>query len=331
MFQSGLHVPAAAGTELPCLTGIYADIGDEQSLSQSLSTFSGHIRNIVPILSASHEQTLVLLDELGAGTDPAEGAALGEAILDELRQARSLVLVTTHLGNLKNYAFSHGEVENASMAFDTQTLEPTFQLLVGQPGGSHAFQIAKRHGMPLAVVGRAESLMSKNDRRADELVAKLLDSRLEAERRREASARLLVDSEQKLVDAELALTEARDSKARVESEAESEVDQLLRGFSEAARPHLNALKNVPRALLSNVEALEQLLKHRLRTKAFSERRREFLAGLKRYDQVWVPRFAQLCRIEKFNRADERLSVKVGEILMEIPFDDVSWVTPPGVK
>ncbi|HMS16118.1 MAG TPA: hypothetical protein PKA37_04700 [Planctomycetota bacterium] len=328
MFQSGLHVPASAGTELPCLQAIFADIGDEQSLSQNLSTFSGHIRNMVPILRSNNEGTLVLLDELGAGTDPAEGAALGEAILERLRAQRALVLVTTHLGSLKTFAFSHGDVENASMAFDQMTLQPTYQLLTGQPGSSHALEIARRHGIPEAVIVHARKLAMGSDRSAEELMDKLLESRLTSEAQKEASARLLVDSEEKLIEANRALDDAIQAKERVESEAESEVAALLAGFAESARPHLNALKNVPRALLAHVDAIEGLLKARLRTKAFSERRREFLAGLKRYDQVWVPKFSQACRIEKFNRSEERLSVKVGELLMEIGFDDISWVTPP---
>lgn len=328
MFQSGLHVPVGPGTELPCLRAVYADIGDEQNLSQSLSTFSGHIRNIVPILKECDRNSLVLLDELGAGTDPVEGAALGEAILERLRESGALCMVTTHLGNLKTYAFSRPDVENASMAFNPETLEPTYELLAGQPGASHALKIAGRYGMPADVLKRAEELCANTDRTAESLMEELMVSRIEAERHRDASRKLMLDSKARLDDAEAQLAEAEAQRERIESEAESEVSRIIDEFASRARPHLNALKNVPKALVPHVDALEEIAGRRLRTRAFSERRREFLAGLKRYDQVYVPKFSKVGRIERFNRGEERLSVKFGDILVEIGFDDVSWVTPP---
>ncbi len=328
MFQSGLHVPADRGTELPCLEGIHADIGDEQSLSQNLSTFSGHVENIVRILAAADRRSLVLLDELGAGTDPEEGAALGEAILQQLLELGARTVVTTHLGSLKGYAFSHPEVENACVAFDVETLTPTYELLVGQPGSSRALAIAERHGMPAEVIERAEELGRDADKRTEELMGALMTSRVEAERSRQRSADLVEESRDKLREAEHALGEAEASRGRIEDEAESEVARILGEFATSARPHLNALKNVPKALLEDVEALESLLGTRLHTKAFADRRREFLRDLKKHDEVYVPRFGQVCRIEKLQRREERLTVKVGAISMQIAFDDVSWVTPP---
>ncbi|MAG54886.1 MAG: endonuclease MutS2 [Planctomycetes bacterium] len=328
MFQSGLHVPAAAGIELPCLDGVFADIGDEQSLSQNLSTFSGHVANIVRILDAATPRSLVLLDELGAGTDPAEGAALGEAVLEQLFARGSRTVVTTHLGDLKTYAFSRSEVENASVAFDPQTLEPTYELIIGQPGASQALTIARRHGMPEDVVALARQLTEGQKGRADELMHELMKARVAAERSRQQSADLVQESREKLSQAADSLHEAEQSRDRIEQEAESEVTRILERFQSDARPHLNALKNVPKGLLEHVGELEALLLRRLHTTSFATRRREFLAGLKKHDEVYVPRYGQICRIEKVQRADERLTVRVGGISMQISFDDVSWVTPP---
>ncbi|MEE2713745.1 MAG: hypothetical protein VX913_13305 [Planctomycetota bacterium] len=328
MFQSGLHVPAAVGSELPCLAGVYADIGDEQSLSQNLSTFSGHVENIVRILGQAGEASLVLLDELGAGTDPDEGAALGEAILERLDELGARTVVTTHLGSLKAYAFSHRVAENACVAFDAKTLAPTYELVVGQPGASQALAICHRHGMPRDVVDKAHALMDNQEARAEELMAELMISRVAAEESRQKSADLVEESRGKLRAADAALGDAEASRDRIEQEAEAEVSRILDGFVKAARPHLNALKNVPKALQGALSELEALVGTRLHTKAFADRRREFLRHLKKYDEVYVPRFGQICRIEKLQRSEERLSVKVGGISMQIDFDDVSWVTPP---
>lgn len=160
--QTGFPVPASDGTALPVFTGVYADIGDDQSLDESLSTFSGHMRNIARILEKADENTLVLMDELGSGTDPQEGGAIAMAVLDELIKRDSFVLVTTHHGILKNYGYTHPSCTNASVEFDTTTLAPTYRILMGIPGESHALDIARRNGIPGAIMDAAQTYISNN-------------------------------------------------------------------------------------------------------------------------------------------------------------------------
>src|SRR3954470_15722865 len=157
MAQCGLHIPAFQGSQLPIFDDVLADIGDEQSLEQSLSTFSSHVRRVSEILTKATSQSLVLLDEMGAGTDPAEGAALGRAILDELDSIGCRSIVTTHIGDLKTYAFSNPRAENAAVEFDLETLRPRYRLHIGDIGQSNALQIARRLNLPEHLVARAEA------------------------------------------------------------------------------------------------------------------------------------------------------------------------------
>ncbi len=328
MFQCGLHVPVAEGSELPIVADVFADIGDEQSLQQSLSTFSGHVRQIARVLERAGPNTVVLLDELGAGTDPVEGAALGRAILERLLVAGARTIVTTHLGVLKGFAFSHADVENAAMEFDPETFQPTYRLIVGRPGNSNALLIARKYGIPEDVAKSAEVAVLGQRDSSHELIEGLTRSREAVENARRSSEDLVADARRKLAEAENRLREAHAEKGRLEVEADASLRRVFNEFSDAARSHLNALKNVPRALVPEVEALEKLFRQRGELPTLGDRRREFLAAIKKDDQVFVPKFNQICRVKKMNRSEERLTVQYGALVAEISFDDVSFVTPP---
>jgi DNA mismatch repair protein MutS2 len=183
MALSGMHIPAGEGSTVPVFSNILADIGDEQSLEQSLSTFSSHVTRIGHILRTADERSLVLLDEMGAGTDPTEGAALGRAILDELDNLRCRAMVTTHLGDLKTYAFNNERAENGAVAFDIETLRPTYKLEIGQFGQSNALKIAKRLKLPKSLLQRAHRYLRRRQKRAPEM-AQLQHLREEAEKAR---------------------------------------------------------------------------------------------------------------------------------------------------
>lgn len=189
MAQAGMHIPAGEGSMVPIFDRVLADIGDEQSLEQSLSTFSSHVSRIAGIFESANAKSLVLLDELGAGTNPTEGAALGRAILDQLDDVGCLAMVTTHLGDLKTYAFSNPHAENAAVEFDIATLKPTYRLQIGQFGMSNALRIARRLKLPRSLLQRAHRYLRRKKQRIPEL-ARLQQVREEAEKAREEALKV---------------------------------------------------------------------------------------------------------------------------------------------
>jgi len=179
MHQSGLHVPVDTGTRLPILENVYADIGDEQSVAQSLSTFGGHMRSIVRIVEAAGPNKLILLDELGAGTDPTEGSALAQALLDYFIRSGALIAATTHYAELKLYAHTTARARNAAVEFDVETLRPTYKLTIGLPGQSQAFAIAERLGLPGPIVTDARSRLTEEQQAFEETLASIKATQLE--------------------------------------------------------------------------------------------------------------------------------------------------------
>ena len=195
MGQAGLFIPAQEGSTIGVFDNVFADIGDEQSLEQNLSTFSGHMDNVKTILDQLTANSLVLLDELGAGTDPKEGAALAMAILDEIGQRGSLVMITTHYPELKVYGYDRAKTINASMEFDQATLQPTYRLLLGIPGRSNGLEIAKRLGIGPAIISEAQSLVSDDSQDLNAMIGDLVEQRKQAREESERLAKLVAQNQ----------------------------------------------------------------------------------------------------------------------------------------
>lgn len=236
MAQAGLHVPADSNTELPVFDAVGADIGDEQSLEQSLSTFSSHMHTIRRVLETANAKTLVLLDELGSGTDPVEGGALSCAILERLQQLGATYIVSTHLQELKLYAYKTEGVKNGAMEFDLQSLQPTYRFLMGLPGKSNAIQIAERLGLPKPVIERAHATLERTTESPEELLSRLGDElrkaqsfRGEAERERHKAYNLKEESENRLKNAK---RESQEVIKRSERKAQNLLQELERRINQ---------------------------------------------------------------------------------------------------
>jgi DNA mismatch repair protein MutS2 len=239
MAQSGLHLPVAEGSALSVFEGIYADIGDEQSIEQSLSTFSSHLTNIIGILRDADERCLVLLDELGAGTDPVEGSALARAILSHLLIRRITTLVATHYSELKLFAHTTPGVENASVEFDLETLSPTYRMQIGLPGRSNAFAIAERLGLPSSIVQAAQAMVSPGDLEAESLLAEIQQAQREAAAARDETllGQQRVSQQEHRLTARLSTIEAE--RDVILGEARAEARRLL----EEVREEIEALRS----------------------------------------------------------------------------------------
>ncbi len=246
MAQSGLHVPAGPGTNLGVFSAIYADIGDEQNIEQSLSTFSGHMAHIIEILQRADASSLVLLDELGAGTDPSEGAALAMAVLDELHSRGTRTLATTHINELKVFAHLREGMENASMEFDPEALAPTFRLMIGVPGQSNALTVAERLGMPRELIGRARSFIRKDLLDLEEVVSGLVEERQKLSRGTTEVERRKEELEHRLQQLEREQEELQEKKKDIYRQAKEEAGDIVSSARKEAGQILKRLYQAER-------------------------------------------------------------------------------------
>jgi DNA mismatch repair protein MutS2 len=280
MAQCGMFLPADAGTTLPVFTGLYADIGDEQSIAQSLSTFSSHMSNITRITKSADEGSLVLLDELGAGTDPAEGAALAMAILEELAARGSFVLATTHYSEIKAFATASDVYENACMEFNVKTLSPTYRLIMGIPGVSNAFEISKKLSLSEEIIERARRHMSEETVKFEQLIG-------EAEKQRELALKKEQEAEsfrrtaQSIKDkTDTELKKAKDRSQKIIDNANEKALEILKEAREEAERVIKELKAAQAARQEDINAARKQLSEKIEHTSSKLRKKEIKSDVK---------------------------------------------------
>lgn len=254
----GLHIPAKEGSRIAVPYGVFADIGDEQSLQQSLSTFSGHMRHIIRYLQQAGRYSLVLLDELGAGTDPTEGAALARAIVQALLEREARVIATTHYGELKAFAYHHPQLINAAMEFDLDTLQPTYRLLLGVPGASHAIEIAQRLGLPERLAQMATASLGAQEINLSAMIHDLDRARRAAEHAESEWRAKLAELQQREARLEAERTALEQEKRTYKQRLQQEVDAFLQQVRAEAEQILRQLRQAPRESKQTVELQRQL-------------------------------------------------------------------------
>ncbi len=253
MAECGMHIPAGDDSQLSTFDAILADIGDEQSIAQSLSTFSSHMKTIVDVVEQCDDRTLVLFDELGAGTDPAEGAALATAIIEFCRKMNSRVVATTHYAELKLYAMQTAGVINASCEFDVETLRPTYRLLIGIPGKSNAFAISRKLGLPEYILKQADDLVGKSDKDFEDVISKLEAQRQQMENARMEAERLRQETEKIKQQSEVYHDQLRKEREKAMEVARREAQQIIEDARTAANQAAEEIKALKKQLAESAD------------------------------------------------------------------------------
>ena len=328
MAQAGMHIPTAEGSSLPVYEGVYADIGDEQSIEQSLSTFSSHMTHVVSILGQATPRSLVLLDELGAGTDPVEGAALAQALLEALLDLGCTAVCSTHYSTLKLFAFGTEGIQNASVEFDVETLSPTYKLTIGVPGRSNALAIARRLELGQAILARAAALVSPQDMEADALLESVREARDEAEHARGEAEKRLRRSTRLEEDLRRQIADAEASRERILEEAREEGRRLL----EALERDLAELRRQVTASPDRAQAVREVtLRHRELEERFEPRPepapqpRSRRIALQPGDTVRIAHLGQTGEVLSVD--DQEAEVRVGNLRLRAQPETLERIAP----
>lgn len=339
MAQCGYFIPADIGSEMPVFKTIFADIGDEQSIEQNLSTFSSHMRNIVSILKEANEDSLVLLDELGAGTDPYEGAALAQAILQYLNDSSAITFATTHYSEIKSFALATPGMENASMEFDVDKMAPTYRMHIGIPGRSNAFEISARLGLNAQIIHIAKGFLTTNQITLEEILAKSEKNRLETERTLSEANKILDSAQKKEKELQQIKDKLEKSSAEYKAKAREEARLIIRNAKEQADELINELRNTQGLDSGAVERKANKIRSRLRE--FAEEFEDNIVSKENIgfspieitvgNKYYSAKLLQNVEALKIPDSKNEVLVQAGSIKIKLPISDLSAVVDEGKK
>lgn len=337
MALSGIPIPAHEHTSIGFFTGVYADIGDEQSIEQSLSSFSAHLKNVQEILESVNRSSLVLLDELGSGTDPAEGAAFAMAAIDYLRDRKCKSFITTHYSEVKAHGYNEEGIETASMEFDVNTLSPTYRLLIGIPGESNALTIAKRLGVSDEVIERAKSYIGDDNKKIEKMIANIKEKADELESMKQQVEFLKAAAQRDRDEYAEKLRVLEKEKNEILKEAYEKADKMMKEMQAKAVALVEKIqkeenkkedvKNVQKSLNMLRSALQDDRNKNVEQKPKVARKVDYKVG----DKVFVNSLNQFANVLKINGGKETVQVQAGILKLEVSMDDVKVVKEKAKK
>ncbi len=331
MALSGIPIPASENSKIGFFEGVFADIGDEQSIEQSLSSFSAHLKNVKEILENVTKNSLVLLDELGSGTDPIEGAAFAMSVIDFLNEKKCKSFITTHYSQVKAYGYNEEGIETASMEFNTDTLSPTYRLLIGIPGESNALTIAQRMGLPEVILSKARTYISEDNKKVEKMIENIKNKSQELDEMREKIARLQEEAEGDRERAKQEILTIEKQKNEIIKAAYEEAEKMMNEMRSKASAlvekiqHEEKNKEDAKKIQKNLNMLSSALREEKNKTVEAVKKIKTKVNFKPGDRVFVSSINQFANILKINDSKETANVQAGILKLEVPFNEIKVV------